>query len=58
MKKQSENAEPLQSEANASTPKKEKTLSQILKEKGYDNSRVGQAFVMSWQPPKKEKKAS
>jgi len=58
MKKQSENAEPLQSEANASKPKKEKTLSQRLKEKGYSNSKVGQGFVMSWQPPRPEKKAS
>jgi hypothetical protein len=58
MKKQSDSMNPAQSDTDPAKPKEEKTLSQRLKEKGYSNSKVGQGFVMSWQPPRKEKKAT
>ena len=41
------------SESNTLLPKKEKTLSQRLKEMPYSESKIGQGFVMNWKMPKK-----
>ena len=45
-----------QLESNSSMPKKGKTLSQWLEEKGYNESKIGQGLVMTWKMPKGQTK--
>ena len=45
-----------QLESNSSMPKKGKTLSQRLEEKGYSESKIGQGLVMTWKMPKGQTK--
>ena len=45
-----------QLESNSSMPKKGKTLSQRLVEKGYSESKIGQGLVMTWKMPKGQTK--
>ena len=45
-----------QLESNSSMPKKGKTLSHRLEEKGYSESKIGQGLVMTWKMPKGQTK--
>ncbi len=52
--KKSEDKNITQFEVGTSIPKKEKTLSQRLEEKGYSTNKIGQGFVMNWKMTKKD----